>query len=328
MYKVSPIIIVCGLIVLAFAGALADRYLMDIFILTCFYGTLAISWNLMGGMAGLVSLGHALFVGIGAYTVAWCSVHLGWPPLLTWPLAVVLAMAVAFIIGMLCFRYGLKGYFFGIATLAFSEVAFFLVSGIAALGRSDGIMIPLREDGGFYLQFYEKWPYGLIIAAILIITLLLGNFLLKSRTGYYWQALRDNEEAAEALGIDTRKMKMRAFVISAAIAGLCGAFYANYISYVDPRSVLGIDLSIQMLVFSIIGGMSLLWGPLLGAAILVPLDDFLRSITSLQGSNVIVYATLLILLAIALPQGIGGWFTAMMRRRKAKQAAANKEAGQ
>lgn len=320
MSSFASVCCACVLILLAFFGALFDRYLMDIFILVCLYGTLAVSWNLMGGMTGLVSLGHALFVGIGAYTVAWGSVTYGWPPLLTWPLAVLSSVLAAFVIGGLCFRYGLRGYFFGIATLAFSEVAFFVVSGIGELGRSDGIMLPLMEDSVFYLQFYEKWPYGLIIMIILVATLGLGHVLLKSRTGYYWQALRDNEEAAEALGVDTRKMKMRVFIISAAIAGLCGAFYANYVAYVDPRSVFGIDLSIQMLVFSIIGGMSYLWGPLLGAVILVPLDDFLRSFTALQGSNVIVYAVLLIILAIILPQGIGGWLVSFIRKMKARKA--------
>jgi branched-chain amino acid transport system permease protein len=290
--------------------ALSDRYLMDIFVLVCFYGALATSWNLLGGMAGLMSLGHALFVGIGAYAVAWGAVAYGWPPALTWPLALLLGAATALVIGILCFRYGLKGYFFGIATLAFSEVAYFLVSGIGALGRSDGIMIPLMEDRTAHLQFSSKWPYGLMIGGILVATLAISHMLLKSRTGFYWRALRDNEEAAEALGVNTRKLKVQAFVLSGAIAALCGAFYASYVAYVDPRSVLGVDLSIQMLVFAIIGGMGRLWGPLLGAALLVPLDDFLRSVTALQGSNMIIYAVLLIVLALLLPQGVGGWAAA------------------
>lgn len=306
-----------ALATLGFLAALSDRYLMDIFVLTCFYGTLAVSWNLMAGMTGLVSLGHALFVGIGAYSVAWgYSVH-GWPPYITWPMAVLLSVAAAAVIGALCFRYGLRGYFFSIATLAFSEVAFYVVSATNALGRSDGLMLLSADDPVLHLQFFEKWPYGLIILVILAATLWLGHTLLRSRTGYYWRALRDNEEAAETLGVNARALKMRAFLISAAISGLCGAFYANYVAFVDPRSVLGVDLSIQMLVFSIIGGMSQLWGPLLGAALLVPVSDFLRGLTAIQGSNVIFYATLLIVLALALPQGIAGWVARRSRRRAA-----------
>lgn len=310
-----------ALATLGFLAALSDRYLMDIFVLTCFYGTLAVSWNLMAGMTGLVSLGHALFVGIGAYSVAWgYSVH-GWPPYVTWPMAVLLSVAAAAVIGALCFRYGLRGYFFSIATLAFSEVAFYVVSATNALGRSDGLMLLSADDPVLHLQFFEKWPYGLIILVILAATLWLGHALLRSRTGYYWRALRDNEEAAETLGVNARALKMRAFLISAAISGLCGAFYANYVAFVDPRSVLGVDLSIQMLVFSIIGGMSQLWGPLLGAALLVPVSDFLRGLTAIQGSNVIFYATLLIVLALALPQGIAGWVARRSRRRAAASLA-------
>ncbi|MGB6103317.1 MAG: branched-chain amino acid ABC transporter permease [Pusillimonas sp.] len=312
--------VVCLVVTLAFLYALSDRYLMDIFILTCFYGALAVAWNLMAGMTGLMSLGHALFVGIGAYSVAWGYSTHGWPPLITWPMGVVLSMMAAYVIGGLCFRYGLRGYFFAIATLAFSEVAFFVVSATEHLGRSDGIILPLADHGLAQLQFMEKWPYGLIIGGILIATMLLSRVLLNSRTGYYWRALRDNEEAAQALGVNARRMKMRAFLISAGISGLCGAFYANYVAFVDPRSVLSIDLSIQLLVFSIIGGMGQLWGPLLGAGILVPVSDFLRSLTAIQGSNVIFYAVLLMVLALVLPQGISGWLVEKWRRRKGRRA--------
>ncbi|WP_454919062.1 branched-chain amino acid ABC transporter permease [Xanthobacter sediminis] len=108
------------------------------------------------------------------------------------------------------------------------------------------------------LQFFDKWPYGLIIGTVLIAALAIRQYLLTSRTGYYWRALRDNEEAAEALGVDARAYKLRCFMLSAGISALCSAFYANYVAFVDPRSMLGIDLSIQMLVYSIIGGMALL----------------------------------------------------------------------
>ena len=317
-------IAVVGLVVVAaFLAALSDRYYMDIFILTCFYGTLAVAWNMMAGLTGLMSLGHALFVGIGAYSVAWGASVQGWPPLVTWPLGVAIAAGSAAVIGKLCFRYGLRGYFFAIATLAFNEVAFFSVSASVALGRSDGLIVPTSAtDSVARLQFFDKWPYGLIIGAILLATLALGQFLLRSRTGYYWRALRDNEDAAAALGVDARALKLRCFVLSASISALCGAFYANYVAFVDPRSVLGIDLSIQMLVYSIIGGMSLLWGPLLGAALLVPFSVLLRNISAIQGSDIIAYAVLLVVLALILPQGIAGWLVARWRRSAKSSAPA------
>lgn len=319
MKQYSSVLIVCAIVITAFLYALTDNYLMDIFVLTCFYGALAVAWNLMAGMTGLMSLGHALFVGIGAYSVAWgYSVH-GWSPLITWPMGVALSVAAAYVIGGLCFRYGLRGYFFSIATLAFSEVVFFIVSATDQLGRSDGIILPIADHGLSQLQFMDKWPYGLIIGVMLMATMLLCRILLNARTGYYWRALRDNEDAAQALGVNARAMKMRAFLISAAISGLCGAFYANYVAFVDPRSVLSIDLTIQLLVFSIIGGMSQLWGPLLGAGILVPFSDFLRGLTAIQGSNVIFYAALLMVLALLLPQGVAGWIVERTRRRRTRK---------
>lgn len=319
MRNLKSTAVICVVVVAAFLAALGDRFYMDVFILTCFYGTLAVSWNLMAGLTGLMSLGHALFVGIGAYSVAWGYAVNGWPPLLTWPMGVGLSIAAAAVIGALCFRYGLRGYFFAIATLAFNEVAFFVVSATTVLGRSDGLILPTAENALLHLQFFEKWPYGVIIGSILIATLLACQLLMQSRTGYYWRALRDNEEAAEALGVNARRMKMLSFMISAGICGLCGAFYASYVAFVDPRSVLGVDLSVQMLVYSIIGGMALLWGPLVGAAALVPFSIFLRGVTNIQGGDVILYAVLLVVLALVLPQGLAGWL--MARHRQSKHPA-------
>lgn len=318
MSSLRPVAVLTGVLLAVFLAVSGDRYYMDIFIFTCFYGTLAVCWNLMAGLTGLMSLGHALFVGMGAYSVAWgMSVH-GWSPLVTWPLGVGLAVLAAAIIGMLCFRYGLRGYFFSIATLAFGEVAFFTVSATEGLGRSDGMIMPISaEDVPGQLQFFEKWPYALIIMTVLVGTIAVGELLMKSRTGYYWRALRDNEQAAEALGVNARAFKLRCFMLSAGISALCGAFYANYVAFVDPRSVLGVELSIQLLVFSIVGGMSLLWGPLIGAAVLVPFSVLLRDYSAIPGGDIVVYAVLLAVLALLLPQGIGGWLVARWRARRA-----------
>ncbi len=295
------------LVLAAFAVATQDRYLMDVFVLTCLYGTMAVAWNLAAGFTGLLSLGHSLFIGIGAYTVAYGVTAHGLSPWVMLPAAVVIAVACALAIGVLCFRYGLKGYYFGIATLAFSEIAFFLVSAAVWLGRSDGLMLPAGGEPWISLQFRAKWPYGLMILVILLATLIGGWALLRSKTGYYWRSIRDNEEAAEALGVPIFGFKLFAFALSAGIVAICGAFYATYVAFVDPRSVLGVELSIQLLVFSIIGGMGLLWGPLLGAAILIPASELLRIWVggAFYGVNIVVYASLLIVLALFLPQGLG-----------------------
>lgn len=311
-----PALVPTLLAILGFCFSLTDPYFMEIFIMVGLIGTVAVAWNLMAGFTGLVSLGHSLFFGIGAYTVAYGQVGFGLGPLATWPIAVLLAVASALFIGLLCFRYGLRGYFFSIATLAFSEVAFLLVSAALWLGRSDGMMLPSSSETLRYLQFDHKWPYGLIVVAFLILTLFLSQAFLTARPGYYWRALRDNEGAAEALGVPAMRYKLLVFALSAALTALGGAIFANTFAFVDPRSTLGVELSIQLLVFGIIGGLGLLWGPLLGAALLIPAGELLRTYlgSSFHGVNIVAYALLMIVLALVLPQGLGGVLSARLRR--------------
>ena len=319
MKRWISVAVVVGLVAATFAFCAGSRHLMDIFILVCLMGTMATAWNLMGGYAGLTSLGHSLFIGLGAYSVAYLQIRFELPFFVTWPIGVLLGLLAALLIGFLSFRYRLRGHHFAIATLAFSEIAFFLVSAAEWLGRADGLVMPSLEPGWMYLQFAGKWQSGLIIAAILCMTLIGANLLLLSRPGYYWRAIRDNEDAADALGVPITRYKMAALACSAAIAALCGAFYASYVSFVDPRSMFGVELSIQLLVFSIIGGLRKLWGPLLGAALLVPAGEILRDAVgaSFQGASIAMYALLLVLLALVLPQGLGGLITGRRAPRTA-----------
>ena len=318
-----PALVPTLLAIAGFGVGLADPYFMEIFIMVGLIGTVAVAWNLMAGFTGLVSLGHSLFFGIGAYTVAYGQVGFGLGPLATWPIAMLLAAASALFIGLLCFRYGLRGYFFSIATLAFSEVAFLLVSATLWLGRSDGMMLPSSPDALRYLQFDHKWPYGLIIVAFLALTLFLSQAFLTARPGYYWRALRDNEGAAEALGVPAMRYKLLVFALSAVLTALGGAIFANTFAFVDPRSTLGVELSIQLLVFGIIGGLGLLWGPLLGAALLIPAGELLRTYlgSGFHGINIVAYALLMIVLALLLPQGLGGVLGARLARSSAEKRA-------
>jgi len=308
----------------AFGFCLSDAYFMEIFILVGLMGTVAVAWNLMAGFTGLVSLGHSLFFGIGAYTVAYAQTGFGLGPLTSWPLAMALALATALFMGLLCFRYGLRGYFFSIATLAFSEVAFLLVSATLWLGRSDGMMLPTSRETLRYLQFDHKWPYGLIILVFLTLTLFVSQAFVATRAGSYWRAIRDNEGAAEALGVPAMRYKLFAFALSAVITAVGGAIFANTFAFVDPRSTLGVELSIQLLVFGIIGGLGALWGPLLGAALLIPAGELLRTYlgASFNGINIVAYSVLMIVLALVLPQGVGGLLARRLRRGGAERPVA------
>ncbi len=285
---------------------LSDKAVMNLLILVMLYAYWGVSWNLAAGTTGLMSLGHALFAGTGAYTVAYLYAAHGMSPWLSAPIGVALAAVQALMIGVLCFRFRVRGHYFGLLTLACAEIAYLSVGASQPLGRSDGLSLDFAHWGWGYLQFREKWPYALVAAAMLVGVLLLCRTLMARRTGYYWRALRDNEEAAEALGIPAMRYKLLAITISAMLTALGGAFYAQYISFVDPRSVLGLDLSVQILVFCIVGGMRSLWGPILGAALLLPLGEGVRLVlgTSLPGAPLVMYALILIVVAIVLPQGL------------------------
>lgn len=296
-------ILAVGGLVLA---ATSDKAVMNLLILVLLYSYWGVAWNIAAGMTGLMSLGHALFAGTGAYAVAYLYSAFGLNPWVSALIGMAIAALQAAAIGVLTFRFRVKGHYFGLLTLACAEIAYLAVSASQPLGRSDGITLEFGRWGWTYLQFREKWPYMLIALAMLAGILILTHTLLSRRVGYYWRALRDNEEAAEALGVPAFKYKLIAIVSSAALTALGGAFYAQYISFVDPRSVLGIDLSVQILVFCIVGGLHSVWGPVLGAALLLPLGEAVRAIlgTSMPGSSAVMYALVLIFVALRLPMGL------------------------
>lgn len=306
----------------SFAWGLRDNYVMDLFILASLYALWGVAWNMNAGFAGLLSLGHALYIGTGAYAVAYLYAAFGVSPWLGAPIGVALAVLMALGIGYLSFRYGLRGHYFALVTLAFSEIGFLLVSSTTALGRSDGLVLPLKQPGFAYLQFDAKWPYALMVLLLLGLALLCSVLLLRARIGYYWRAIRDNEEAAAALGVSTFRFKQYAVAISAAWAALGGALLAQYAAFVDPHTVMGVQLSIQILLFAIIGGMGVLWGPILGAALLIPAGEVLRASfgTSRPGLHFVVYALLLIVVALRMPGGVGGWINAWIRSGKPRPA--------
>jgi branched-chain amino acid transport system permease protein len=313
-----------------FAYGLGDKVVMNMLVLVLLYAYWGVSWNLAAGHAGLVSLGHALFAGIGAYSVAYLYSAHGWTPWAGVLVGVLLAGMAAAAIGALSFRFGIRGHHFGLLTLACAEIAHLSVGSSLALGRSDGLTMDFTQWGWGYLQFREKWQYALIGAVLLGSALVLTRVLLTRRLGYYMRAVRDNEEAAESLGVPAFRSKMITIVLSACMTAVGGGFYALFISFVDPRSVLSVELSIQILVFCIVGGIGTLWGPVLGAALLVPVGEFIRLAagTNLPGASAIVYALVLIVIALMLPQGLAGTrWTRRPRRARAGRGAATRGTG-
>lgn len=292
------------------------------FLMMTLYATLlAQSWNLLGGYGGQFSFGHALFFGTGAYVQAIAQLSHGLNPWLALPLAIGVAGLVGLFVGALTFRYGLKGSYFALVTLAFAEVFRILALSVDFTGGGVGLMVPLQESFA-NMQFASRKGYIVLILCFVVAALLVTAWLRHSRFGAYLQAVRDNEDAARAVGVDPYRIKLGAITLSGAFMGAAGAFYVQVFQYIDPAIVYGPATSVEALVAAIVGGMGTLWGPVLGAAVLHLLSDLTRNLFGqLPGINMVIYGTVLILIVMFLPRGIAGMgqsVRAVWRRAQAR----------
>ncbi|MCD6473105.1 branched-chain amino acid ABC transporter ATP-binding protein/permease [Candidatus Aerophobetes bacterium] len=274
--------------------------------MTFLFAALAEAWNLTGGFAGQASLGHTAFFGIGAYTSSILYLNFGFSPWLGMLAGGGLAVLIAVVIGYPCFK--LKSHFFVIATISIGEVLRRVTSYWAGLtGGGKGLLIPFKPEIGSFI-FRDKTPYIYIALTLMLISILITYIIRKSRLGFYLISLRENQDAAESLGINTSRCKLIAFVISAFFTGIGGTFYAQYLLFIDPTSVFSLSFSIQLVLLSIIGGLGTIIGPIIGSFILTPLDSLLRGwFGGLTGFNFVVYAIILIIAVIYFPQGIMRW---------------------
>lgn len=277
------------------------------FTMMALYGCLmAQSWNLLGGYGGQFSFGHALFFGTGAYVQAIAQLQWGLNPWVALPLAVGFAAAVGLFVGALSFRYGLKGSYFALVTLAFAEVFRILALSVPFTGAGVGLMVPLRE-GAANMQFADRRGYVLLVLGLVGLGLLLTTWLRHSRFGAWLQAVRDNEDAARAIGVNAFRVKLGAIGLSGALMGAAGAFYVQVFQYIDPGIAYGPHTSVEALVAAIVGGLGTLWGPILGAIVLHLLADLTRNLFgALPGINMIIYGVVLILIVMFSPRGLLG----------------------
>lgn len=277
------------------------------FIMMALYASLlAQSWNLLGGYGGQFSFGHALFFGTGAYVQAIAQLSLGFNAWLALAAAVAVAAAVAAFVGALTFRYGLKGSYFALVTLAFAEVFRILAVSASFTGGGVGLMLPLRESLG-NMQFGSRKGYIALVLGWVVLAMLVTAWLRHSRFGAQLQAVRDNEDAARAIGVDAWAVKIGAIVLSAVFMGAGGAFYVQVFQYIDPGLAFGPTTSVEALVAAIVGGMGTLWGPLLGAAVLHLLGELTRNLFGqLPGLNMVVYGSVLVLIVMFVPRGLSG----------------------
>ena len=301
-----------ALAALLFAPPLLPPYFLEILISVMLFGYLGAAWNILGGYAGQFSFGHAAFFGIGAYTSTLLFLRLGVTPWLGMLVGGVLAAAFGLAAGYLSFRYGLRGPYFALVTLAFAEMLRVVAVNTKAVGSSLGLVIPSREAAPWDFMFGGKLSYYYVILAMALAALWVTRRVERSKLGYALQAIRENEEAAEAAGVDALGMKLRAMAISSFMTALGGTFYAQYFAYIDPAITFGPSVSIQGLLQAIVGGAGTVLGPVLGAFVLTPVSELARAaMRGRAGVDVMVYGAILILVISFLPHGLMGW----LRRR-------------
>jgi branched-chain amino acid transport system permease protein len=287
--------------------ALVDSGVWLTFTMLALYGALlALAWNLLGGFGGQFSFGHALFFGCGAYVQVIAQVTHGANAWLALVLSVAVAAIVGAIVGALTFRYGLKGSYFALVTLAFAEVFRILAVSAGFTGGGVGMMLPLQESVA-RMQFGSRKGYVLLVLGFVVLALVVTAWLRHSRFGARLQALRDNEDAARAVGVDPFSTKLGATALSAAFMGAAGAFYVQVFQYIDPAIAFGPHVSVEALLGAIVGGMGTLWGPVAGALVLHALAEATRNLFGqLPGINLVIYGVLLVLIVMFLPRGLAG----------------------
>ena len=283
---------------------------MHVLIMACFYAFLGTAWNLVGGYVGQVSIGHAAFYGIGAYVATLTFLEFGISPWLCMFLGASCAALFAIGIGIPSVRFRGGGAFFALVTIAFAETVRLVFLNLKIGGGAYGVWMPVLPESFLNFQFHSsKVPYYYIILAFLMAEILVFHRILKSRWGYYFVAIREDEIKAESVGINTTKYKLIAIVISAFFTAIGGVFYAQYVLYFDPFSVFSLELSVYMVLVATIGGRGTLLGPVVGSFILIPISEYTRVYLggSFRGLSLMVYGLLLMIIVIIIPTGLIVW---------------------
>ena len=282
-----------------------SSFVLHIMIMTMLFISMAYCWSLVSGYAGQLSLGHSAFIGIGAYTSTLLFLRFNISPWLGLIAGGILAGIFAALIGYPSFR--LRGPFFTLVTIAFSEMLRITAINWRSLtGGSAGIFIPFRQ-GFANIIFLDKTYYGILILGLMVFTIIITLFIQKSKFGYYLLAIRENEDAASALGINTTKYKTYVFMLSASLMAVTGSFFAQYLLIVDPYYHISVNLSIMVALIGIIGGLGTLWGPMIGGVLVIPLSELLRSYLAggpLRGLHLLLYGLILIIVVIINPHGL------------------------
>lgn len=312
------VLLVLGLAVLPLA--VRERYVLQVAIVFFYFGFLGTAWSVAGGFAGLFSVGHAAFVGIGAYTSTLLFLRGGLSPWVGMLAGAALAAAIAVVIGYPCFRFGLRGDYFALATIAFAEIVYEVINGLPRLtGGPQGVTIPYLGSAPKAMQFLQPAAYYYLAMGLWLFIVMLAWLIHRSRPGLWMMSVRDDEYAAERVGINVQATKLWAFALSAALSALAGTLYAQFYLFFEPATILSVGLSVQIVLMAALGGMALPLGASVGAAILVPAGQVFATAMSSRyggryaGLDLVIYGAVLIFLVRYLPKGILGSFVGSRR---------------
>lgn len=308
------------LAVLAFPLVFARPFPRHVMIMIFLYGALATAWNILAGYCGQISLGHAVYFGIGAYTSTFLVREAALTPWLGMLVGAALAVVVSQAIGYPVFR--LRGHYFAIATIGFGEIVQTAVLNWDLVGGARGLFVPIkRPDSLLNLQFHDsKAVYYYLALGLLALALGATRWIERSRRGYYFRAIKEDQDAAASLGVRVAREKHAAMAASAALTALGGTFWAQYVLFIDPESVFPLSLSILICLVAVMGGVGSLWGPLLGAVVLVPLSEGTRVLLGGTGKalDLLIYGALIMAIAVFQPAGLMG----LMRQLRGRRAVA------
>lgn len=306
-FYVAAILLAMLLVVPLVSGS---QFVFHIFVLLCLFAALSTAWNIVGGFAGQLSLGHAVFYGIGAYSAMLLMINFEISPWIGMLLGGAISVVVAVIISYPAFR--LRGPFFALATIAVLEVVRLMaIHQTGITGGAAGIAPPFKI-GVQWMMVREKWIYLLIAFAFLLLTLWVSWRIKNSRLGFYLVAVREREDAALAVGVNATGVKLKAVMISAFLTSLVGSFHGMYLTFIDPASAFSLELSIQIAMFSLIGGLGTVFGPLVGTVLVLPIAELARGWLSDYGNGFhgLVYGLVLVAVVLTIPAGIVGRFGA------------------
>lgn len=303
------IVFIVGIILLAvfFPFFTKSNYIISVGVTMFTYAALGTAWNIIGGYAGQISWCHSTFLAIGAYTSFILYNRFGITPWIGILVGIAISLIIAFVIGSVSFR--LRGPFFALCTIAFAEIVrVWLLYAKRVTKGAEGMVITFKGESFLYLMFRTDTAFYYILFVMLIVCVLISWKIQRSKTGYYLRAIRADEDAAESLGIQAKNVKLYAFLISAAMTSAIGTIYTFFLTYIDPASVSAMDTATKIGTMAIVGGAGTLFGPVIGAIVLIPLSELANVLLGASGSGMLLYGLVMILVIIFRPGGIISFF--------------------